>query len=365
MNELQLVSKNPLVRKIAEGQAKQEMLNLLLARQLPLTEEEYLESLVFLIKYENLKTRALELLKTISESTKINYIEKYDVNHRVAYFLILEALSWKNAKIIAKAIRNQALPHEFLLKISEKGDLSVLELLLENQIKLIAYPEIMEIMEKNPQANNFIMGKVKEIREFYLHDEKAEEIPLEEVLDDVKEAIVQEQQEQKEKSNLDEDEEEEDLNGLQDLVAQEKALTTVQEINNMSISDRIKLALTGAKTHRMILVKDSNKMVSLAVLESPKITIDEIINLAKNKSAPSDIISRITRNREWIKNYAVILELVSNPKTPVKSALSFVNHLHLRDLKLLGANKNTTPVIREFAANLYSQRVRTVKEKKG
>jgi len=363
MSVLKLVSKNPLVRKIAEGEAKKEMLNLLLAGQLPFTEEEYLESLVFLIKYPELKSKALEVLKTISESTKLNYIEKHDSNNRVSYFLIIEALNKKNSKLIAKAIRNQALPYDFLLKIAEKGEISDLELLLENQIKLIAYPEIMEVMENNPHANNFINGKIKEIRDFYLKKENAEEIQADDVLDDLNEVITKDKQGGKKKkteTTEEGEEEDEDSDELQDLEVQEKALTTLQEINNMSISERIKLAITGAKTHRMILVKDPNKMISLAVLESPKITIDEIIILSKNKSLATDIIARISRNREWIKNYSIIAELVQNPKTPVKSALTFINRLHLRDLKLLSANKNTSPVIREFAANLFSQRMRTV-----
>ena len=370
MTEQRLVSKNPLVKKIVTGDAREEMLELLLAKQLPLTEEEFLESLVFLIRHEKWKTRSMELLKGISEVTKLNYIEKSDANHWVSFFLVLEALGWKNNKILFRVIRNQALPYEFLIKIAEKGDASMLEMLLENQIKLIAYPEIMEAMEKNPEITNFIRGKIGEIREFYLQEDNAEEIAVEEVLEEVREVILQEQlaerkqqQEQGMETGEEEDAGAEGLGDIQDEVVQERALTTLQEINSMAISDRIKLALTGTKTHRMILVKDSNKMVSLAVLESPKITTDEVIILAKNKSIATDIIARISRNREWIKNYTIIAELVQNPKTPVKSALAFINRLHLRDLKLLSANKNTNPVIRQFAANLFSQRVRTVKEK--
>jgi hypothetical protein len=367
MIQLKLVSKNAIVRKIAVGDANQEMLDLLVARQLPFTEEEYLESLVFLLTNEALKSKALKQLDTIPETTKLSYIEKNEANHRVSYFLVLEALGRQNNKIIAKVIHNQALPVEFLMKIAEKGGASMLEMLLDNQIKLIAYPEIMEIMEKNPEISNFIKGKIQEIREFYLQDDIVEEILVEEVLEDVKEVIVQElleqQQEGKETSEKEEDKVEE-LVGMENLaVVEEKTLTTLQEINNMGISERIKLALTGSKTHRMILVKDPNKMVALAVLESPKITVDEIIILVKNKSIASDIIGRVSRNREWIKNYSVIVELVQNPKTPVKNALSFINRLHNRDLKLLSQNKNTTPVLREFAANLFSQRMRSVKKK--
>ncbi len=363
MTEIKLVSKNPIVKKIAAGEAKQEMLDMFAARQMPFTEEEYLEALVFLLTNKDLKSIALKQLKSIPEAVKLSYLEKNEANHRVAYFIVLEALTGKNHKIISRAIHNQALPVEFLMKIAEQGDAAVLEMLLDNQIKLIAYPEIMEIMEKNPNISNFIKGKINEIREFYLQDDKAEDILAEEVLEDVTEIIVQEQREGKETGK--EEDNVEKLGGLDDLAGvKERTLTTLQEINNMCISDRIKLALIGSKTHRMILIKDPNKMVSLAVLESPKITADEVIILAKNKSIDSDIIGRISRKREWIKNYSLIVELVGNPKTPVKDALSFVNRLHNMDLKLLANNKNTNPVIREFASNLFSQRMRSVKKKK-
>ena len=47
---INLISKNPLVRRIVENDANKEMLNWLLEKQLAFTEEENLESLVFKIK---------------------------------------------------------------------------------------------------------------------------------------------------------------------------------------------------------------------------------------------------------------------------------------------------------------------------
>lgn len=354
-----LVSKNPIVRKIADREAKEGILDLLLLKQLPFTEEEYLEALVFVMKDEGLKPKALNLLKDIPGSTKLNYIEKSRANQRVAYYIVLEALSGKNVKVIARAARNQALPHEFLLKIAEKGDLAMLEVLLDNQIKMIAYPGIMEIMEKNPAADNFILSKITEIREFYLKEE-AEEIPEEAVLKDdaVKEAISSEQH--GEKGTAEEDAGE--LDDLDSVKVVETALTTLQEINKMSISERIKLALGGSKTHRMILVKDPNKMVALSVVESPKITTDEVVLLARNKSIDGEIIAKVSRNREWIKNYPIILELVQNPKTPVKDALGFIKKLHMRDLKQASKNKNINPVVRTLALNYYTEKTGTVKK---
>jgi hypothetical protein len=363
MTQPKIISRNPIINKIVQEEAIDEILELLVLKQLPLTEEEYLEGLVFVLKNENYKPRALNKLKQISETTKLNYIEKSHANHRVAYFIVLEALNGKNFKIVTRAVRNQTLPHDFLIKIAEKGDLSMLEVLLDNQIKLIAYPEIMEVMDKNPEANNFIKGKIKEIRDFYLGEAPAGEIPLEHVLEEVKEVIMLEQakeQEQEEETGMEvTEEEDEDELDLSDFSAVErKAVTTLQEINNMPISERVKLALTGSKTHRLILIKDPNKIVVQAVVESPKLTSDEVILLARDKSLAGDIISKLSRNREWVKNYTVMMELVHNPKTPVKDALGFVKKLHMRDLKLLTQDKNINPVVRQLAYNFYSEKTR-------
>jgi hypothetical protein len=217
-------------------------------------------------------------------------------------------------------------------------------------------------IEKNPGATNFIKGRVKEFRQFYLEEAAVEEIKEEEVMEDVRELLTQ-QQEQKGKGAVivedktkteTEGEEEEEEEGLLDLEqAEQKALTTLQEINAMSISERIKLALTGSKTQRMILVKDANKMVAMAVLESPKIGVDEVALLARNKSVAGEIIANISKKREWTKNYGIILELVHNPKTPIKDALGFVKKLHMRDLHLISRDKNVNPVVRQLAMNYY------------
>lgn len=349
-----LISKNPLVQKIADEKANDELLELLLSKQLPFTEEEYLESLVFTVKNEKLKDKALSLLKKISESTKTNYIEKSKANHRVAYFLVLEALGKKNLKIITKVIQNQALPYEFLLKIAEKGDIAMLDSLLDNQIKLIAYPQIMDFMELNPEITNYIKGKVQEIREFYLKDGVAEEIPLEEVLDDVKEIFTEGVATEEEM-----EEGEEELAEVPLDVVEEKALTELQMINKMSVSERMRLALVGNKTQRAILIKDRNKMVMTAVIESPKLSKDEVVLYVRNKSIPGEIIARIANSREWTKNYQIVLGLVKNPKTPVKSALGFIKTLHLRDLQLLLKDRNISPVIRNLAINFYQQKTKT------
>ncbi len=336
-----MVSKNPLVLKIAEGAPGDELLKYLLAKQLAFTDEEYLESLVFVLPDPRHRDMARQLLGLVPQPIKEQYVQKRDAETRVVDYVLQEALEVGYFNILTLIIHNQSVPVEFILRIAAQAKAAVLETLLENQIRLIAYPEILERMEANPDCNPFIRGRVRELREFYLQPQAAEPIPETEVMIELTSAIA---------------EEKEEAGPLDPVQVEQEALTTLQRINRMSVSERVRLALTGNKTERLVLIKDANKLVQGAVLDSPKMAVDEVIIHARNLSLPGEIIGKIANNREWTKNYALIQALVENPKTPVSRALSLVKQLHDRELKLLAKDRNVSPVIRALAQNLDQQK---------
>jgi len=98
--------------------------------------------------------------------------------------------------------------------------------------------------------------------------------------------------------------------------------------------------------------------VQLAVIESPKMADDEVLIHTRNLSLSGEIIGKIANNREWTKNYSIIMALVQNPKTPIHRAISFIKQLHSRDLKLLIQDRNVNPVIRNLATNLQKEKER-------
>ena len=336
-----MVSKNPLVLKIAEGAPSEDLLKYLLAKELAFTEEEYLESLVLVLGDPRHQEQAKQLLGMIAQPVKEQYVQKREADPRVTEFILQEALETGYFTVLTLIIHNQAMPAEFILRIAARARAAVLETLLENQIRLIAYPEIMERIEANPECNAFIRGRVRELREFYLQPQAVEAIPETEVMIELTTAIAEEHQDEAQ---------------LDEVQIQQEALTPLQRINRMNISERVRLAVTGNKTERLVLIKDANKMVQAAVLESPKMAVDEVLIHARNLSLPGEIIGKIAVNREWTKNYSVILALVENPKTPVSRALAFVKQLHDRDLKLLARDRNVSPVIRTLAMNLEKQK---------
>jgi len=344
-----LVSKDPIVEKIVNGNPGEELLELLLDKNLPLTDEEYLEAFVFLTNKPIFGDKARKKLPDISSSVKLTYIKKKNANHRVARFILTNALDNRDEKIVISAINNQSLPVDILIMIAKYGSFTVLTALLENQIKMIAYPEIMDTIEGNQSADSFIKSKIIEIREYYLQTEEAEPISQEEVLEDL--SNISNTREIKE---ILEKYDEEEL--LANITIEEKTLSSLQKINNMKLPDKVKLALEGNKTERMILLRDPSKLVVKSVLNSPKISEDEIVIFLKIKSLDKELVGKIAKSKEWTKKYPVILGLVQNPKTPVTEAMRLVRNLHYGDLVVLSRDRNTNPVIMKFAMNMLRQR---------
>jgi hypothetical protein len=107
----------------------------------------------------------------------------------------------------------------------------------------------------------------------------------------------------------------------------------------MSVSEKLDLARKASKEARSILIRDSNKLVQLAVANSPKITESEILAIASNRQVNDDVLKEIAMNKEWLRNYQIRLALVNNPKTPLSIAMAQVTYLNRRDLSLLAKSK--------------------------
>ncbi|NWF98621.1 MAG: hypothetical protein HXY52_06790 [Nitrospirae bacterium] len=132
--------------------------------------------------------------------------------------------------------------------------------------------------------------------------------------------------------------------------------TIFQRIQKLSVSERIQLAIRGGKEIRSILLRDSNKEVALSVLDNPRITETEIEMIAKSRSVTDEALRIITRKREWMKSYNIILALVNNPKTPVGIAMKLVPELRTRDLQILEKNRNVAEGVRSNAKKILKAR---------
>jgi hypothetical protein len=95
----------------------------------------------------------------------------------------------------------------------------------------------------------------------------------------------------------------------------------------------------------MLLIKDTNKLVSGAVIKNPRITEAEILIICKTPVNNDDLLREICNNKEWTKNYQIKKALVENGKTPLHAALRFLAGLTEKDLALLAKSKNVSSII--------------------
>lgn len=117
-------------------------------------------------------------------------------------------------------------------------------------------------------------------------------------------------------------------------------LSLFQQIQQMSVAEKLDLAHKAPKEARSILMRDSNKMVQLAVISSPKITDSEVVMIANNRQVNEEVLRTIAKNREWMKKYQIKLALTTNPKTPLAISLKQIPFLVQRDIASLARSKS-------------------------
>ena len=138
---------------------------------------------------------------------------------------------------------------------------------------------------------------------------------------------------------------------------------TVQKINALDVKGRIQLALKGNKEERSILIRDGTKVVSLAVLEAPKLSDGEVEKFASQKNVLEAVLRQIPLKRRFMKNYIVVRNLVANPRTPLDLGLGLMKNLLIADLKNLSANKEVSETIRKLALKMYKQKLDAANKK--
>jgi hypothetical protein len=139
---------------------------------------------------------------------------------------------------------------------------------------------------------------------------------------------------------VDADPDAENAEGAEDAENAEDGQSITQKLALLGVAGRMKAAMKGSKSERAILIRDPNKLVSAAVLSSPKLTQSEVENFAKLANVSEDTLRTIGMNRAWIKNYGVIAALTKNPKTPLALSMRFVQRLTERDLKMIALDRN-------------------------
>lgn len=137
--------------------------------------------------------------------------------------------------------------------------------------------------------------------------------------------------------------------------------TLLQQIAKMTVAQRVQFAIKGGSEARRTLIRDTNKVVQRAVLQSPRLTDQEVEAFAAMANLTDEILRLIAANRVFRKNYAVVRNLINNPKLPLDVSLHLLPMINAVDLKKLTMNKNVPETLRTTALKLQRQRAENKK----
>ena len=138
---------------------------------------------------------------------------------------------------------------------------------------------------------------------------------------------------------------------------EDKRLTISQQIMKLGVAKKIEWAnKKGNREVRTLLLRDPNKLVQLAVIQSPRISEGEIAKVAQSRTSPNEVLQYIYNNRQLMKNYQIKLNLIQNPKVPVGVAMRFLSTLRMAEVKAIAKNKNVPQGLAGAAKRLVEKK---------
>lgn len=112
------------------------------------------------------------------------------------------------------------------------------------------------------------------------------------------------------------------------------------KLAQMTISQKIRRATLGTGAERLLLVRDTNRLVATAAATSPMLNESEAARIAASRNVIDDVLRIIANNRDFTRNYQVKLNLVSNPRTPFSFSSRLIPLLRDNDLRVLSKSRN-------------------------
>lgn len=282
-----------------------------------------LVTVLFIFYYgedKELRKEAQVTLKELSPGILKTVCAQADVHPEILD--LLARLHYQKMEVMEPLLTNRMVGLKTLMFVAEHSSGDVLDLVASNDTVIRQAKALRLMIISNPRAD-----KVLKIRlgwkEAVVVEEQTPEATVVETL------VAEETGEVKgEVEEIDEEQ-----------------FSKYQQLIDMPVAEKIKMALTGDKEWRGLLIRESNKLVTSAVLKNPRISEGEVLMVAKNRASSEELIRIIVLNREWVKNYDMKMALILHPRTPLQQAMRFMTFLAVKDIKTLAKSRNTSQAI--------------------
>ena len=270
----------------------------------------------------------------------------------------------RDRAILEALIRNRAVADDVVVDLALHAEATVQEVIVINHARILRAPAILDALLRNPHLTPDTRRRALETREEFF-DKKArlqliadEALSAEEAereaalfdavnLDAIRDLLDQAEAERIADSKT-------DVPQLTDNEAEDPTKRSVwAQLAVMTVADKVQLAFKGNKTVRGILVRERNRLIAGSTMRNPRMTENEVEQIAGMRNVEEEVLRLIGMRREWTAKYNIALALVRNPKAPLGVVLPLINRLNLRDLKGLKDDKGVSEAVRVNARKFY------------
>ena len=265
--------------------------------------------------------------------------------------------------VLEQIIRNKNIADETLLGLARTVTGPPQEALIVNQVRLLKLPSLIDALFENPNLTIDGRRRLLENREeFFDKGQRRKEAERRRLEEEAAQAaavgaigaLTAEEQAEVDAARAEDAGRstltDEEFRRLQS----EGAI--FRKIATMTVAEKIRLAYSGGKEERRVLIGDSNKLVGAAVLKSRGITPNEIESICQMRHLDDFIYRTIAGRREWIRKPPIVLALVKNPKVPLAITLPLVKQVPLREIRIIARDPNLAEGLRIMARKTLEEK---------
>lgn len=313
---------------------------------MPLEANELLTALAFLVgEDDGLLTDAQATFDQMPESSRLHFFKDPEAEAAVLETYLLKFSIPES--VLSEALINPSLPASVIKTLAPTLPENILDLAVNNQVKILEEPDIVNALKQNPHLSITQKQKLGDYERLLFKDLVSTE-------EELKDRSI----EQIEQEAIADATEYVQVFGKESVTTRDMSVETdtkdsaLKRLARMSVPQKVQAAIKGNREVRGILVREANKLVCTAVMKSPRITEAEVEFISNMRNVQTDVLRLIAMNREWLRNYKILHNLVRNPRTPLAFTMKLLPRIKPKDLRMLELDRGVPDALRKTAKRM-------------
>jgi FMN phosphatase YigB (HAD superfamily) len=130
----------------------------------------------------------------------------------------------------------------------------------------------------------------------------------------------------------------------------------LHQLKERGTFERARLALRADRQERALLTQDAHPQVLKLLLKNPRLGLDEVQSMMRNKHLTGEIIQMILKDRRFQGSEDLKMLVIRHPRTPTPLAIQLLRQLRQENLRILAKSNNLREAIRRQARSLVQSK---------